>query len=119
MEQNIAVKTCYCGHCRRELPVESFYTRGATQRPDCYCIACRKEMNRTRYRKSHLENRVNTRPSITDVADDAQRMALILHALSVVRESAARKQRKLREKELANETASSPQITTIRTDYPV
>lgn len=96
MEQNITETTCYCGRCHRELPVGAFYMRRDTEHPDCYCIACRKEMNRTRYRESHIENAKRDYPVITDIADDTQRLSLIRHALRVIRENAARKRMKLR-----------------------
>ena len=99
MEKNIIKTTCYCGHCHRQLPADDFYLNSKTQTPDRYCIACRKEINRTRYRKSHCENGSCHYPVITDTTDAQLRMALIMNALRVVHESIERKRKRLCETE--------------------
>lgn len=89
-----------CGCCQRQLPPEDFYIRNKkTQKPDNYCKECRKKCSSKNYRRSQF---VDTAPSytvITEVTNRKQRMTLILHALRVVRDSQARRRRKLIEQE--------------------
>lgn len=77
-----------CKHCLRSLPETEFYRMG--QRLDCYCKTCRRDISRKR-RAGKVSGRAVAYPVITQLTDRRERIALILHAKQVVRESMRRK----------------------------
>ena len=89
-----------CGKCKQNLPLEAFYINKKTQCPDRYCKECRKQNNRS-VQKGYARLRFVNEPKyhlvITRINDREVRLKLILHALHLVNESIARKQRKVRE----------------------
>lgn len=71
------------------LPLTEFYVNARTLRHDSRCKECRRESSRLQRTKNALAEqpaRHRPYPVITEVADPAQRMALIRHALNTVRE---------------------------------
>lgn len=92
-----SIRTCGC--CHRELPLEAFYISKSTQHVDNYCKECRKALTSDRYHNSKPVNSSRSYPIITQIAEPALRMSLILHALQTVSKSIARRQQRLREEE--------------------
>ena len=91
-----------CGNCRRALPLTEFYLNHRTQLPDNYCKECRKQMARERHRKSIVAKSQQTSgsyPVITRISDRDERLALILRAKQLVRESVMRKRARLMREE--------------------
>lgn len=109
--QSPSATTRRCQCCLRELPLSAFYTRTDRRTPDSYCKECRKEANRLRRKgKACLPEETDTPPRypvITRIENPEVRMALILHALHAVRESAVRKCRRQRENEFLHEDFQS------------
>lgn len=90
---NLSVRTCHS--CLRELPAEAFYVNRKTQAPDYCCKECRSAANKKHYFNSQSMNNPHIYPVITDIQDHVVRMKLILHARQVVKDSVARKRRRL------------------------
>lgn len=91
-----------CGCCKQALPAEAFYVDRKTQRPNNYCKECRKNFSRKQREADKCmpflkENHVY--PVITQTKDPVIRMSLLRHALQVVAESIARKNKKRWEEE--------------------
>lgn len=97
-------RKCIC--CQRELPVNAFYSRDKSKKPDSYCKECRKVANRIRRKADDAlmkeENSVPKYPVITNIHERDVRLQLILHALQTVHENMDRKRRKQREKEYSD-----------------
>lgn len=91
------VGTHYCGCCRRELSLDSFYFNSQKQCFDHYCKDCRK-MSSQKHRESKQRKRtVNGKKNylvITQVEDPEERMKLIMHALKEVQASMKRKRQR-------------------------
>ena len=102
MKQKQIPETHFCGCCRRELPLEAFYIEKGTQRPDRYCKECRRTTSNVHYYHAQTADRTRRYPVITETSDRALRMALIMHAWQVVKESVARKRERLREEDISN-----------------
>ncbi len=77
-----------CKRCLRWLPSGGFYRSG--HRLDCYCKTCRRDISHEQ-RAGRGSDGAVTYPVITQVADRGERLALILHAKQVVRESMRQK----------------------------
>lgn len=94
-------KVCCC--CGKNLPLEDFYVRGASLRPDSYCKACRRaaalRQREQRYMLRLEQTIRHTTPLITEEADATLRMGMILHARGVVFASKQRKRAKEAEAE--------------------
>lgn len=102
MKQKLIPETSFCGCCRKELPLEAFYIEKNTQRPDRYCKECRRAASNMRYYHVQAAEHTHRYPVITETADRALRMALIMHAWQVVKESVARKRKRLREEDISS-----------------
>ncbi len=98
-------RRCRCCFC--ELPLSAFYTRSNSYTPDSYCKECRKTAGRLRRKgkacRVEAADIPPRYPVITRIEDPEVRMALILHALHTVRESAVRKCKRRREDEFLRE----------------
>lgn len=102
--KEISVKNVrLCGCCHRELAVDLFYFNKSTRLPDNYCKECRKKISTVRYRDSQAVEKTRNYPVITKIQDHGLRMAFILHALRVVRQSMMRKRERERERGWARE----------------
>lgn len=97
--KTLSVTSLYtCGHCKRQLPPEAFYTVRKTQRSSNYCKECRKAISRRQRtaEKTHLLDAPTlplSYPVITDIEEKEFRMRLIMKAIRFVRESVERKRR--------------------------
>lgn len=100
---NLIIKTThFCGRCKQVLLVGAFYFSKRKNGPDGYCKECRKIISHERHAISRCMQIVENErsyPVITEIKDDKQRNALILHALQVVLESQSRRKRKRWEEE--------------------
>lgn len=92
-----------CGYCHRELSVDLFYFNKSTRLPDNYCKECRKKISTGRYRDAQAVEMTRNYPVITEIRDHELRMAFILHALQVVRQSMMRKRERERTRVWARE----------------
>lgn len=99
--EGVERKVCRC--CGKNLPLEDFYVRTASLRPDSYCKACRRAAALRRREQRYmlrLEQTIrHTTPLITEEADATLRMGMILHARGVVFASKQRKRAKEAEAE--------------------
>lgn len=99
--EGVERKVCRC--CGKNLPLEDFYVRGASLRPDSYCKACRRaaalRQREQRYMLRLEQTIRHTTPLITEEADATLRMGMILHARGVVFASKQRKRAKEAEAE--------------------
>lgn len=95
MEHISETNVRFCGCCHRMLSIDLFYINKRTHLPDNYCKECRREFSNARYRCSQLVDEPPRYPVITEVTDYSLRMALILHALQVVRQSVLGKRKRL------------------------
>ena len=99
--ERVERKVCRC--CGKNLPLEDFYVRGASLRPDSYCKACRRaaalRQREQRYMLRLEQTIRHTTPLITEEADATLRMGMILHARGVVFASKQRKRAKEAEAE--------------------
>lgn len=80
-----------------------FYFNKSTRLPDNYCKECRKKISTSRYRDAQAVEMTRNYPVITEIRDHELRMAFILHALQVVRQSMIRKRERERRKVWARE----------------
>lgn len=95
MDNLLEGKERTCGCCKRQLPISEFYVTNK-KRVDGYCKECRRARNSQTYRTGKRGKlKRASYLVITEVSDKAVRMELIKNALRVVRESIARKRRKL------------------------
>lgn len=83
------------------MPVDEFYLNLKSGKPQNYCKCCRKEASR-KQRKSDKETdrrkrRRRGRLIITEVQDRELRLSLIMMALTKVRESIERKNKRLKD----------------------
>lgn len=97
MEQISENNLRICGCCHRALSMDLFYINKHTHLPDNYCKECRREFSNARYHCSQTVDKSCHYPVITKISDRTLRMALIFHALKVVRESVLSKRERLRE----------------------
>lgn len=84
--------TRVCAHCHRVLPASEFYVSHQTGKPDSYCKECRRRLSLARF--CGVNDLPPDYPVITRTDDPDERLALVLHACKVLKQSVMRKREK-------------------------